>query len=241
MKPIFTTLFLLSIQFLQAQQTITIGGSGAFQSNNSVAVKKGIAIGQQAPDIKFSGLLNAPKDETSLSELKGKIVILEFWATWCVPCLPAMDHLKELKDKFPGNLVVIGILYDKTERLERYIKNKPSSLWHIADPESRFNEFFPHRSVPHSVIIDQSGKVVAITAPENITEKVISDLVRNQPVQLPEKEDHVGENFEPSKDIPPDSGRFCYGKTTDVRTMERQTPNPDQQPPGRDLSFHLQY
>src|SRR5688572_28674235 len=60
-----------------------------------------IKIGDPAPEIKLEKLLQAPLEaDTAATSLKGKIVVLEFWATWCLPCVPAIKHMNTVAEKF---------------------------------------------------------------------------------------------------------------------------------------------
>lgn len=195
------TLVILLIPNLLFAQNITINGGSA---NTKPSINyKGIKIGEKADEVMFEKVFNAPQISFSLKDLKNKIVILEFWATWCGPCLPAIEHLNKLKEKFPDHLEVISILHESEERLHRFMKNKPTLIWHIADPEMSLNKYFPHRAVPHTVVINKEGKVVAITSPEELTEGVISKLINNQSVKLPTKDDKLGDGFDMTKDYFP--------------------------------------
>src|SRR5713101_5460785 len=68
-------------------------------------------IGNAAPAIKLEKLLQAPPNaSTDWEKLKGKVVVLDFWATWCTPCVAGIPHLNQLAAEFSGQPVVfIGI------------------------------------------------------------------------------------------------------------------------------------
>ncbi|HRH42665.1 MAG TPA: redoxin domain-containing protein [Pyrinomonadaceae bacterium] len=214
MRKISTGFILFFIIFLfanlAAAQNITINRDS--MDAKTTVNYKGIKIGEKADNVKFDNVLNSPQNTFSLKDLKDKIVIVEFWATWCGPCLPAMEHLKSLKEKFSNQLEVISVLHESEERLQRFIKNKPSSIWHTADPEMKTNQYFPHRAVPHTVIIDRDGKVAAITRPDEITEDVINKLINKQSVNLTKKDDGLNEGFDMSKDYfpKPESTEYSF-------------------------------
>lgn len=205
---IILAVFLLSN--LSFAQNITIGG-GSGNTKTTVSYR-GIKIGEKVDEVKFEKVFNAPQSAVSLKDLKNKIIILEFWATWCGPCLPALDHLNSLKVKFPDQLEVISVLHDSEERLQRFMKNKPSSMWHVADPEMSLNRYFPHRAVPHTVVINKEGKVAAITSPTELNEEIISKLINNQSVKLPTKDDKLDDGFDMSKDYfpKPESTEYAF-------------------------------
>lgn len=145
---------------------------------------------QQVPDIHFGTLLNAPVREISLNELKGKVVILEFWATWCGPCLVAMPHLKEMQKKFGEKLQVITVTDERPERISKFLKSRPSNLWFAIDTARAVTKLFPHRMIPHTVVISAEGKLVAETTPDAITDQTIDSLLNGKEVHLPEKTDN---------------------------------------------------
>ena len=62
--------------------------------------------GEAVPDLNFKTILNAPVKTATLGNLKGKIVLIDFWATWCGSCLVAMPHLQQLQKKYPGKLQI---------------------------------------------------------------------------------------------------------------------------------------
>lgn len=202
----YLLLFFLSyaVHTALSQQVITIG-AGANQKEGTVS--PGLKNGQPVPDIRFGRLLNSEKQNVSLSELKGRIVILEFWATWCSPCIPAMKHLNELKRKFPHQLEVIAISNEEETRIQRFINQQPSSIHFYSDPGQTLQKYFPFHTIPHSVIIDQEGKLVANTSPADIGETILKAILNKQKVAVKEKKDDIG-NFDMAKDYFPRPAGF---------------------------------
>jgi uncharacterized protein (TIGR03435 family) len=150
-----------------------------------------VKIGETLPSVKFPTVLNAPVKTTDLEALKGKVIWLEFWGTYCGPCVGAMPHLQELQKQFKGKLRVITVSMEKEKRIGQFLTNMPSNLWFAVDTADKLREFFPYHTIPHSVLIDGSGKVVAITQPENITAKTIAAVIAGNPINLPLKEDNM--------------------------------------------------
>jgi thiol-disulfide isomerase/thioredoxin len=117
-------------------------------------------IGQMAPDTEFAALHGSRT--VSLSSLRGKVVLLDFWASWCAPCqeeLPLLDDLAtRLKDK---DIEVVGLSIDenKADAME-FLKRKSS--WKLTlghDPEQKTAEQFKPPKMPTSYVIDRKGVV----------------------------------------------------------------------------------
>ena len=72
---------------------------------------------EPAPPLSVERLLNAPDDASAeWGALKGKVVVVEFWATWCAPCIASIPHLNELAEQFRDEDVVFISLVDTAER-----------------------------------------------------------------------------------------------------------------------------
>ena len=147
-----------------------------------------VKTGDVVPDIKFE-LLNAPVKSTALSKLKGKIVLIEFWATWCSPCVEAMSHLLQLQAKYPVELQVITVTDEKEARIRQFLTSRPSNLWFGIDTGALITGVFPHRVIPHTVVISAQGKLIANTTPESVTASVIDSLLQQKEVHLAEKKE----------------------------------------------------
>lgn len=123
--------------------------------------KKQAVEGGQAPDFSLNDLDGV---EVSLSNLRGKIVLLEFWATWCPPCresIPAMNELyKKYNDK---GLVLLGISVDKGQNIVEDIRafiREYSIQYPIAIDSKNVNTLYGVYSIPTLILIDKAGKIV---------------------------------------------------------------------------------
>ena len=162
-------------------------------------------IGDAAPPLNLSKILQADETATTnLNNLKGNVVVLEFWATWCMPCIPALRHFDALSEKFKGEPVRFIAITDEDEmKIVQFMKSVPVKLWIGLDASRATFDAYQAVGLPHTVVIDQNGRVAAITMPENVTEAVLNDLLTNKPVSLPVK-NSIADNLDWDKLEPPD-------------------------------------
>ena len=132
------------------------------------------------------------------TDLEGKILLIDFWATWCAPCITGMPHLQELQNDFREDLKVMAISYENPDRLQRFIQNKPFNFTFAIDNKGDLRDYFPHRIIPHTVLIDKNGEILAITRPNEINKSTIEKIIAVLPIDLPLKSENV--KFNPSED-----------------------------------------
>ena len=151
--------------------------------------------GEKVPNIEFKQILNTKIKSASLNQLKGKIVLIEYWATWCSPCVSAMPHLQELQKKFKNELQIVTVSRETDKRIKLFLKTMPSNLWFAIDNGTKLDSLFPHRTIPHSVLIDADGTLIAVTSPDQITAEVITKLIKKEKVNLMPKVDNLSKDF----------------------------------------------
>jgi len=152
---------------------------------------KGLDIGDKIPDVALT-MINYPKQRINLSEFKGKAIILDFWATWCSPCVGSFPKLDSLQKEFTNDLQII-LVTKEGEKIVNLLFEKmndtkvqlPSSV--IKD--SDLSKLFPHNELPHYIWIDKSGIVKAITGGEQIVSDNIRLFIKDDSFNLPVKKD----------------------------------------------------
>jgi peroxiredoxin len=116
-------------------------------------------VGQKPPEIEIKEWLNT-SEEYTLEKLKGKIVIMDFWATWCRPCVRAMPHLQQVWDAYKDKgLVVIAISAETKSKVEPFAKRYKYTFPFAMDDNRKTNKAYGIRSIPTTYIIAPDGKV----------------------------------------------------------------------------------
>lgn len=97
-----------------------------------------------------------------LQDLRGKVVLVNFWATWCPPCRKEMPDLQALYDKFKDQgLVVLAISDEEAAKVAPFIAERKIGYPVLLDPGRKVNESFVVEGIPKSFVYDRNGKMVA--------------------------------------------------------------------------------
>jgi peroxiredoxin len=98
----------------------------------------------------------------TFSELRGKVVLVNFWATWCPPCRKEMPDLDTLYKRFEAKgFVVLGISDEERKKVEPFIRERKVSFPVLLDPGRKVNDLFVVEGIPKSFVYDREGKLVA--------------------------------------------------------------------------------
>jgi thiol-disulfide isomerase/thioredoxin len=126
-------------------------------SGVAYAAEASALVGKAAPEVSAQDWLNSPP--LALQALRGKIVIVEFWATWCPPCRKSIPHLIELYKKFSGQgVVIMGLTDEPKAKVEPFAKDM--GMIYPVGCGSKSSGAYGVTGIPHAAIVDTAGNVV---------------------------------------------------------------------------------
>jgi len=115
-----------------------------------------LSVGGKAPEIMASAWLNSPP--LSLAKLRGRIVVLEFWATWCPPCRTTIPHLIKLHRQYgPKGVVICSLTSESKSKVENFARDM--GMIYPVGCGSSSSGVYGVRGIPHAFIVDPSGTI----------------------------------------------------------------------------------
>jgi len=141
----------------------------------------GFGQGEVAPDF----VQKTPDGEDlKLSDLRGKIVLVDFWASWCGPCRRENPHVKKLYEKYNHRgFEVLGVSLDRTKASwERAIKQDGLEWEHVSDLKGWKNEvakMYSVSSIPHTILLDQEGRIIARKLRSPQLEQILAEIFKS--------------------------------------------------------------
>jgi thiol-disulfide isomerase/thioredoxin len=117
----------------------------------------GIEVGQPAPNFKLQDLYGR---EVSLDQYRGRVVLLDFWATWCGPCRMSMPLLERLQKEFPSTLILLAInLQDTKDEVKDFVYKMGLKSQILLDEDGTVGQTYGAGTIPLEVLIDKEGIV----------------------------------------------------------------------------------
>jgi cytochrome c biogenesis protein CcmG, thiol:disulfide interchange protein DsbE len=134
----------------------------AFVSLVGINQAHGVEEGEQAPGLSLPQL--QLEGQVNLADYKGSIVYLDFWASWCPPCLVSMPIMNEMRNRLQSEgmafeVVAVNVDSDPEDGID-FLLDKPVDFIVLADPEGISPADFAVRGMPTSFLIDTQGKVI---------------------------------------------------------------------------------
>ncbi|MCS7059959.1 MAG: TlpA disulfide reductase family protein [Anaerolineae bacterium] len=172
----------MAVQWLRrlALAAVVLGGLWTWISRPE-AHQVGVAdapaprVGVPAPDFTLPALRDAQL--IRLSDLRGRIVVLNFWATWCPPCRVEMPALHHVQHSIP-DVVVVGVnQQESVERVDRFMREQALDFPIALDVQGEVNRLYRVRALPTTFFIDRAGVIRDIVYGGPLTKALIESKV----------------------------------------------------------------
>jgi thiol-disulfide isomerase/thioredoxin len=161
--------------------------------------------GTPAPPLDSMQLLQAPPGtRADWTSLKGKVVVLEFWATWCAPCVASIPHLNQLVESLdPARFQFISIDDEDPKIVQAFLARKHMDGWVGVDTSGGVFARYGVKSRPTTIIVNGNGRIVAVTEIDSVNAADLRAVA-----------DGRGVTFKPAMEITLSSGASVTDATT---------------------------
>jgi len=152
-----------------------------------------LQVGKEFPKLSSMPILNYSKKEISLNKLEDKVVILDFFDTFCVNCIKAMPKLQKLQDELGDKLQIVLVTWQDRATIDKFYNNNSFLKEHKINLPTIYGDtllrrYFPHKGVPHAAWLFK-GKVQAITFADFAKKENVEKLNLEGSIHLPLKSD----------------------------------------------------
>ncbi|WP_192825234.1 TlpA disulfide reductase family protein [Rufibacter sp. LB8] len=167
-------------------------------AQSKLPAKEGLVAGQYLPEVTLTNLVNAPASTAKLSDYKGKLLLLDFWSTWCGTCAASLPKIDNLQRQFTGQVQVLLVNTrstrdDRAKVMAYYEKRRqPDGSRYVLPSvveDTVLDSLFPHTLIPHVVWVSPQGEVLATTSHEQVTAANIRLALAGNTTALRRKKD----------------------------------------------------
>ena len=140
------------------------------------AQERGLHIGQTPPELVYFSLPGNKTVTYKEDDFKNKVFLIDFWATWCGPCIESIPHLNKLVDKYK-NVKFISVTYEPENLVKEFLKDHPMKSEVVLDDDFKMFRSYNAWAIPNVVMINSKGKIAGRIHPSRLTEEVIEVLL----------------------------------------------------------------
>lgn len=152
-----------------------------------VSAQSGYKTGDAVQNFPINKILNQEKAATNFNSLQNELTIVDFFGTWCVPCIKAIPQLVKIQEEFKDKLTVVLVSNEEEARLQKFLAARKDFAFPIvSDEDNSITNLFQPPAYPYTVIL-KDGKIIAITEAEKITEEAVANWMKGemQPIEEP--------------------------------------------------------
>ena len=134
--------------------TLSLVGCG---ENSGTSASTELKAEDEAPEF-YADLTNGKS--FTLSENKGKVVLINFWATWCGPCVEEMPGIEKLQKEYGDKIEIVSVNYGEDKKtVDEFLKDKNYTFKVAYDESMDICNLYPSDGIPYLVVVDKEGKV----------------------------------------------------------------------------------
>jgi thiol-disulfide isomerase/thioredoxin len=139
---------------------LVFAGGGCFDAPNPTQNVPNPKIGVEPPEVVAADWLNTESPPT-LASLRGQVVLVEFWATWCGPCVAGIPHLNELQNKYRKlGLRIVSLTDEDRAKVEAFQKSAKAPIEYTVGVGSDLSTTYGVSGIPHAFLVGRSGKLL---------------------------------------------------------------------------------
>ncbi len=159
-----------------------------------------LSVGDRLPqNLVLNKAYNVPAGKIRLKDFEGKLLIVDFWSTWCSSCIEGFSKMHELQSKFNDSIQILLVntsQSDTEQKVNSFFQRRQQrtgttvTLPYVLQ-DSVLVKYFPHNSIPHYAWISPQGEVLAITSAQEVTAQNIQMILDGGQVKLRTKKDRL--------------------------------------------------
>ncbi|MCM3764633.1 peroxiredoxin [Neobacillus niacini] len=153
-KKVIAAVLLISLLTVAIVQAVNKQTKEPEPASQTAASQKGPAVGSMAPDFELKTLTG---ETVKLSNLKGKKVMLNFWATWCPPCKAEMPDMEKFHQEVGDEVTILAVNIDPQLDVQAFVDEYKITFPIPLDTEDAVNEEYKVLSIPTTYFIDSKG------------------------------------------------------------------------------------
>jgi thiol-disulfide isomerase/thioredoxin len=143
--------------------------------------QNGYKLNNYVNDISVKKIINNSSKSSSLNDLKKRLTIIDFFGTWCVPCIKALPELEKLKNTFKEDISIVLVSIEEEAKLQKFISKKQPFIFPIIiDEDKKFTNAFQPPSYPYTLLINANGNIVFIGNAADLTEELLKKFMQEE-------------------------------------------------------------